>query len=286
MKLLSFGEIIWDVYPDGKALGGAPLNFALHSARLGAETFIISAVGDDMIGKEALELIKARGVSTAYVKTNTHPTGRCDVTLDENKIPTYSLMRNASYDFIDISDEEFKTIAEAKLDAICFGTLIQRNEKSRKTLHRLIESVHFDTVFCDINLREGNYDKESVLFCLKNANVLKVSLEEAPCLTSLGIYPIPCKSTPQMLAKVLFSSFENLDTILLTDGEHGAYCFNEDYVSLFSPAKRVSVVSTVGAGDSFGAAWLTSHLSGNTPMQSLEKATSYSADVISGKYIK
>lgn len=284
MKILSFGEIIWDVYPDRRALGGAPLNFAIHCAARGGEAFMVSAIGNDNLGNEALVAMEKNGVNTKYTFKNSLPTGRCDVTLDENKIPSYDLMKDTAYDFIRLSDKEIAEIEAARFDAICFGTLIQRSQTSRDTLRDLIQKTSFKTVFCDINLRKDNYDKESALFCLENATVLKISLEEAPDLTALGIYPIPKAGSKLSLADTLFESFDKLNTVLLTDGEHGAYSIDRGEEPIFCPAKKVTVVSTVGAGDSFGAAWLISRFSGDSAANALENAVNYSADVISGKY--
>ena len=283
MKILSFGEIIWDVYPDRRALGGAPLNFAIHCAARGGEAFMVSAVGDDGLGSEALDAIKSKKVSTEYIFKNPRPTGRCDVMLDENKVPSYSLMRDTAYDCIEMTDGDIAAISAARFDAVCFGTLIQRSPISRATLKKLIESVGFETVFCDVNLRKGNYDAESTLFCLESANVLKISLEEAPELTDMGLYPSPETDTPKALADTLFARFEKLNTVLLTDGENGAYSIDRGEETIFIPAKKVTVVSTVGAGDSFGAAWLISRFSGDSPSLALQNAVNYSADVISGK---
>ena len=283
MKILSFGEIIWDVYHDRRALGGAPLNFAIHCAARGGEAFMVSAVGDDRLGREALDAIKSKKVSTEYIFKNSRPTGRCDVTLDENKVPSYSLMRDTAYDCIEMTDGDIAAISAAGFDAVCFGTLIQRSPISRATLKKLIESVGFETVFCDVNLRKGNYDTESTLFCLESANVLKISLEEAPELTDMGLYPSPGSDTPRALSDTLFTRFEKLNTVLLTDGENGAYSIDRGEEIIFMPAKKVTVVSTVGAGDSFGAAWLVSRFSGDSPALALQNAVIYSADVISGK---
>ena len=283
MKILSFGEIIWDVYPDRKALGGAPLNFALHSAACGAEVYMISAVGCDPLGDEAVAETEKRGVSTRFILRSDRETGRCNVTLDENKVPSYDLMRDTAYDFISLSDADLDAIKSESFDAVCFGTLIQRGATSRATLRRLMEKVGFGTVFCDVNLRKGNYDESSVRFCLESATALKVSLEEAPDLGELNIYPPPADGSPVALADTLFSTFTNLRSIVLTDGANGAYSMERGGELIFCPARKVKVISTVGAGDSFGAAWLTSRSAGDTPDLSLRKAVDYSADVISGK---
>ena len=129
MKILSFGEIIWDVYHDRRALGGAPLNFAIHCAARGGEAFMVSAVGDDVLGSEALDAIKSKKVSTEYIFKNSRPTGRCDVTLDENKVPSYSLMRDTAYDCIEMTDGDIAAISAAGFDAVCFGTLQDGQKK-------------------------------------------------------------------------------------------------------------------------------------------------------------
>ena len=283
MKILSFGEIIWDVYPDRKTLGGAPLNFALHSAACGADAYMISAVGSDPLGDEAVAETEKRGVNTRFILRSDRETGRCNVTLDENKVPSYDLMRDTAYDFISLSDADLDAIKAESFDAVCFGTLIQRGATSRASLRRLMEKVSFGTVFCDVNLRKGNYDESSVRFCLENATALKVSLEEAPDLGELRIYPSPSDSSPESLADILLSTFSNLRSIVLTDGAHGAYSVERGGRLIFCPARKVKVVSTVGAGDSFGAAWLTSRFAGDVPEISLGKAVDYSADVISAK---
>ena len=283
MKILSFGEIIWDVYPDRRALGGAPLNFAVHCAARGGEAFMISAVGNDELGCETLDAVKSKNVAIDYIFRNSQPTGCCNVTLDQNKVPSYDLMNDTAYDFIELSDGDIADIANAHFNAVCFGTLIQRSPISRASLNKLVKNVHFETVFCDVNLRKGNYDTESALFCLESANVLKISLEEAPALTALGIYSSPKSDTPRALSDTLFENFEKLNTILLTDGEKGAYSVDRGEEPIFLPAKKVKVVSTVGAGDSFGAAWLISRFSGDSASLALQNAVNYSADVISGK---
>ena len=289
MKILSFGEIIWDVYPDRKALGGAPLNFAIHCAACGAEAAMISAVGDDPLGYEAMSAIEARKVDSRFIATHSsRPTGRCNVTLDENKIPSYDLARDTAYDFIELSDGWVSEICDGGYDALCFGTLIQRSPKSRSAIRKLVKALKktgIGCVFCDVNLRAGNYDADSARFCLKSADALKISLEEAPALTKLGLYPATADASPAELAGVLFDTYPELKVIALTDGERGAYSMKRGGELLFCPAPKVKVVSTVGAGDSFGAAWLVSLFSGDGLRDALSRAVGYSADVISGKHI-
>ena len=127
MKILSFGEIIWDVYPDERTLGGAPLNFAAHTAAMGTDAYIMSAVGDDILGREALALAEGSGVNTEYVSILPEfPTGRCDVKIDSRGIPTYTLAENTAYDNI-----AYCNLAES-FDVFAFGTLALRCEHNRQ----------------------------------------------------------------------------------------------------------------------------------------------------------
>ena len=147
MKLLSFGEVLWDIYPDKKCLGGAPLNFAAHFVKAGGEADIITAVGNDSLGAETLEGIRRLGVGTGCVAVVNAPTGRCLVTLDENSVPTYDLLSGVAYDMIpppkDCGD----------FDVMYFGTLALRSEDNLSTVRRLLERCDGKTVFVDMNIR-------------------------------------------------------------------------------------------------------------------------------------
>ena len=278
--ILSIGEIIWDVYPESREIGGAPLNFAAHCALCGAHSLLLSAVGKDELGTEALQFAKHVGVVTDLVACVDAPTGQCTVTLNENGIPSYCIEPNAAYDHIAVSANVKKEIVSG-MDACAFGTLIQRTSAARETLKELLQLGSFREIFCDINLRPASYDRESILFCLKNATILKLSREEEPILRQLGIYDAPTDA-PKDILHALATTFGQLHTVLLTDGGNGSYAWHRDGdLILFEPAFDAGpVISTVGAGDSFGAAWLVSHLSGDGFGESLHKAAVRSGTVV------
>ena len=173
IKILTFGEIIWDVYENESLIGGAGLNFAAHSSKCGAESFLFSAVGSDDLGDAALEFIEDFNVNYSFVKGSEKLTGRCIVTLNEDAVPNYNVLENSAFDNITISDEDIIKINEEAFDVLYFGTLIQRNSVSRNTLKKLCESCTFKEIVCDVNLRKNCYDKDSAEFCLKNATILK-----------------------------------------------------------------------------------------------------------------
>lgn len=277
MKILSFGDIIWDVYPDKACIGGALLNFSAHVAKSGATSLLMSAVGDDSLGKDALEKLKKFSVDTKYVSVDkTRPTGQCRVTLDENAVPTFKLLDDVAYDNIVLPAEALNE----RFDAIAFGSVPIRHTKNAETLLHLIESGNVGKVYCDVNLRAPFYTKETTDFCLKNSNILKVSEVELEYVTE-ELLGQKTNGYDESL-NVLSTAYKNLELVLLTCGEEGAYAYlTNEKRSYFCPSKKVDVVSTVGAGDSFGAAFLVEYLSGKDIPFCLEVATERAAYVVS-----
>lgn len=278
--ILSFGEIIWDVYPDAKTVGGAALNFASHASKCGAVSALLSAVGNDELGDGAIKAARAHGVDVSLIKRAGEPTGQCLVTLDAHKVPTFDVLKNAAYDNVDVSDEDVETIKKMRPDALYFGTLIQRSPASRRALAKLTESVAFRHVVCDVNLRKGCYDGESVRFCLEKATILKLSDEEEPLLREMKFYD--SDGSPINILRALAGAFPNIEIILLTCGERGAYAYvSADGKAVFAPSKKVVPVSSVGAGDSFIAALTVSYLRGETIKKALDRAVTLAAFVVS-----
>ncbi|MBR2465539.1 MAG: hypothetical protein IKB38_01220 [Clostridia bacterium] len=275
MKILTIGEIIWDVYPDKKCIGGAPLNFAAHTALLGAEAAMVSAVGDDDLGNSAVKYITDFGVSTKFIKKSEKTTGICDVTVNESGVPSYSVRRDTAYDNIVLGDPDTAEINSEGFDLFYFGTLIQRSPVSERAVKKILADCKFKDVICDVNLRPDCYSRGSVLRCLENATILKISDEEEPLFRSLGIYKNEPKSNEE-IAKSLTTLFPNIKTVIITMGAKGSFAYGrESGKCVLQPAKKVSVASTVGAGDSFAAAFSVAYLSGKT----LEEAMAAGAEL-------
>lgn len=280
-KILTFGEIIWDVYPDKNLIGGAGLNFAAHAAKCGAESYMLSAIGRDELGKDALVYTDGFGVKSELIEKCDKPTGQCLVTLNERGIPSYNVLCDVAYDNISLDDNDIAKINQLGFDAIYFGTLIQRSTASRESLRRLVTECNFKERICDVNLRKDCFDGESVLFCLEHATILKISDEEEPTLRQFGYY-LPIDSNPESIATAILQKFSNIKYIIITLGDKGAFVYCADENRYFTiPSSPVKVASTVGAGDSFIAAWSTSVLSGSTPEAATEKAIKLSGFVVS-----
>ncbi len=277
MAVLSFGEILWDVYPDKKYIGGAPLNFAAHAVKCGEEVYMLSAVGDDDLGRAALKQINQWGVKTRYVDIlPQHQTGKCLVTLGADSVPKYQLLTETAYDFI-----KYNQLTE-NFDVLYFGTLALRSEYNFNSLKRLISESRFRHIFADVNLRPPFYSKEAVEFTAKTATVIKISLEEMPdTATLLGMEE---KANHAKFAKELQTRFSNLRCVLITLGKQGAYALDcrqgQEY---FCPAVKAESVSAVGAGDSFSAAFLHKYLRGEDMAECLEFAAKIAAFVV-GNY--
>ena len=277
MKILSFGEIIWDVYsPTERTLGGAPLNFAAYAAMTGASVCLASAVGRDEIGEEALVSIKTLGIDCEYVSSSDKVTGQCLVTLGEGGKPSYKILEEVAYDFVDMPDR-----LSSEFDAIAFGTLALRTKANRDRLERVLKNNSFSEIYTDLNIRPPFFSIESVRFCLEHATVAKISEEELPIITEL-LYNN--KADVKEGAKMLLESFANIKLLVITCGADGAYCFDSGNGEMyFTPSVPASVVSTVGAGDSFGAIFLSRYLAGVDVTKALGEAAAVASFVVSNK---
>ena len=180
MKILSFGEIIWDVYETEKFIGGAPLNLAAHCSKQGAKSFMLSSVGNDDLGKDALEIVKNFNVNTDFVSINNEKeTGKCIVTLNENGVPSYNVLTDVSYDYI----KSPNNINELQFDFFCFGTLALRSKENLETVKSILKNGNIKKVYCDINIRPPFFSENVILFALQNSNILKISDEEMHFVT-------------------------------------------------------------------------------------------------------
>ncbi len=273
MKILSFGEIIWDVFPNKKCIGGAPFNFSAHAVKQGAQVFLASAVGRDELGNEAVQKAKEFGVNVDLVATIGMPTGVCNVTLDENGVPSYDLLQNVAYDYISTD------AICGNFDALYFGTLALRGDYNKNQIRKILEKYKACNVFCDVNIRPPYYDEESVKICFENATIIKISDEEKPTVEKI-LFAGKSEGIERFQER-LAQSYPNLKIVIITAGSKGSYVFNTDTKErAFCPATPTSVVSTVGAGDSYSATFLVEYLSGNSMENCMKKASDVSASVV------
>ena len=245
-KIAAFGEILFDVYANSKNLGGAPLNFIYHINKLTGSGKIISRVGNDELGKEALNFLASKGVLTNAIQIDDeHETGVAKISLDQKGVPTFKIEQERAYDFININENKSIEILK-NIDCLYFGTLAQRNEVSRKSLHTLFSKPI--KYFCDINIRQKFYTKEILSDCLNAANVLKLNLEELKLMDELfmgGEFDVHNGS------KKLMEKF-NIEMLAVTKGTEGSSLFRDDETSNIKP-EQSTVVDTVGAGDAFAS---------------------------------
>jgi fructokinase len=255
-------------------MGGAPLNIAAHAALYGFESYLISAVGDDDLGKDALDNVTRLGINADFVSTRADiQTGRCIVSLDDAGMPTYKIDEAAAFDEISAPATPL-----LDFDVLCFGTLALRGEDNVRTLGKIISDGSFGELYADLNIRAPFYSSRSIEFCLKTATIVKISDEELPTVaTSLGIE----YTTPDSVARELSHRFPNIRLLVITLGEKGSFCIDTSEGRVYrAAAQKATVLSTVGAGDSFGAAFLASYISTHDIPKSLHVASCVSAYVV------
>ena len=276
MKAIIYGEVIWDVYPDTAVIGGAPFNFSAHLAHLGDEAHLITAIGNDDLGNDALHEMKKHGIHTDLVQKNSFSTGKCLVTLDEDGIPSYNVLTDTAYDNITLTDDDISKISG---DVFYFNTLIQRNPVSKKTLKKILEKCSFPEIFCDINIRKNCYCKESLELCMRKSTIVKISDEEGHFLEDLGLIDKGDESFP----KRVLNNFPNLKQVVYTLGKHGSMVQDKTTLYMSGIPPKVNVVSTVGAGDCFGATYLHFIMSGSSVEEAIKQATLRSNIVVANK---
>ena len=244
--VVGIGEMLWDVFPEGKKLGGAPLNFSHHCGQLGASAHPVSAVGADADGAEIRQILASKNLPDAQVQTDTaHPTGRVNVTLQNGK-PTYEILAEVAWDYIRF-DQNLRDLA-SRADAVCFGSLAQRSPVSCATIQAFLKAMRPQALrIFDVNLRQNFYSKEILETSLRHANIFKLSDEELPTLARF--FDLTGQVLNQLQA--LRGMFD-LRLVAYTRGGEGSLLVTANETS-DHPGIPTEVVDTVGAGDSFTA---------------------------------
>ncbi|QNR22754.1 PfkB family carbohydrate kinase [Croceimicrobium hydrocarbonivorans] len=275
MKVLSFGEIVFDQIGDSEHLGGAPLNFAAHAQALGAESFMLSALGADDLATKALHQLQAWGINTSKVQQfDQYESGKVLVQLQAGQA-SYEILSPAAYDFISF-DAQWAEEHQSDFELFYFGTLAQRNAQSQRALFDYLEHMQFKEVFFDCNLRQSFYSKEILQKSLQAASLFKLNDEELKIL-SLLLYNR--EQSEQDFCLALLQDYD-LKAVILTAGSRGAYVAQATEW-FFAPATRVEVEDTVGAGDAFSAAFCSNFLNGKDALSSLNAANRLGAFVAS-----
>lgn len=268
------GEALWDVLPEGKKIGGAPANFAYHVSQFGLTSCVVSAVGPDALGKEIQENLTSKGLNHLIAEVP-YPTGTVQVEIDQAGVPQYEIKENVAWDNIPYTSQ-LESLAK-RTQAVCFGSLAQRNVVSRETINRFLDAMpqtEDSLIVFDVNLRQGFYNKEILCNSMKRCNILKINDEELVTVSRMFGYP---GIDLQDKCWILLGKY-NLKMLILTCGINGSYVFTPGNVS-FQPTPKVDVADTVGAGDSFTAAFIASVLKGKSVAEAHSIAVRTSAFV-------
>lgn len=272
--VVGMGEALWDMLPEGKKIGGAPANFAYHVKQFGLNSCVISAVGNDDLGNEIVDNFDTKQLNH-NIERVAYPTGTVQVEIDQAGVPVYDIKENVAWDNIPYT-AKIENIAQ-RTRAVCFGSLAQRNVVSRNTINRFLDAMPDDNdplVVFDVNLRQGFYNKDILCNSMKRCNILKINDEELVTVSRMFGYP---GIDLQDKCWILLGKY-NLKMLILTCGINGSYVFTPGNVS-FQPTPRVEVADTVGAGDSFTAAFISSILRGKPIAEAHRKAVETSAYV-------
>lgn len=264
--ILGIGEIVWDCLPEGRKLGGAPVNFAYHAMQLGAESYPVSAVGSDSLGDETILSCGSYGLDTRFIQVNDLPTSRVLVSLDAKGVPAYEIVENVAWDALKAAPEAMALASRA--DAVCWGSLAQRSLPSREAILQLLSAVPSDALkVFDINLRQHYYSKEVIETSLQQANVLKLNEDELPVVLSL----LGVSAVAELISRY------HLEYLIFTHGASYSEVYGPDGLLSHIATPKVKVADTVGAGDCFTAAFVMNILKGEKPANAHKEAVRLSA---------
>lgn len=265
---------MWDMLPEGKKIGGAPANFAYHVSQFGLDSRVVSAVGEDELGAEILKNFREKKLN-CMIETVPYPTGTVQVELDINGVPCYDIREGVAWDNIPFTPALEGLARQTR--AVCFGSLAQRSVVSRETINRFLDAMpdgEGQYKIFDINLRQGFYTKEILCNSMRKCNILKINDEELVTVSRMFGYP---GIDLQDKCWILLAKY-NLRMLILTCGVNGSYVFTPGEIS-FVETPKVEVADTVGAGDSFTAAFVASVLKGKPVPEAHKIAVATSAFV-------
>lgn len=270
--VVGLGEVLWDMLPEGRKIGGAPVNFAYHAGQFGIDTMAVSAIGNDKLGEDTISEMNGKHLNHIFPSVP-YPTGSVQVKLDEKGVPAYDIKENVAWDNIPFTNE-IESVARS-CRAVCFGSLAQRNTVSRSTIRKFIESTPNGCIrIFDINLRQNFYTSNVIHDSLELCNILKINDEEIMLVSRMFNYD---SSNIENVCRTIMEDF-SLEMVILTCGTKGSYIFTKDDVS-FMPTPKVNVADTVGAGDSFTGSFCAAILRGLPVAEAHKKAVEVSAYV-------
>lgn len=270
--VVGLGEVLWDMLPEGRKIGGAPVNFAYHAGQFGIDSMAVSAIGNDKLGEDTIAEMNGKHLNHIFPSVP-YPTGSVQVKLDEKGVPAYDIKENVAWDNIPFTNE-IESVAR-NCQAVCFGSLAQRNAVSRSTIRKFIESTPSGCIrIFDINLRQNFYTREVIRDSLELCNILKINDEEIMLVSGMFNYD---SSNIDNVCRTIMEDF-SLEMVILTCGTKGSYIFTKDDVS-FMPTPKVNVADTVGAGDSFTGSFCAAILRGLPVAEAHKKAVEVSAYV-------
>ena len=271
--VVGFGEVLWDFLMKERMykLGGAPFNFAYHTKQFGLNSLIISAIGEDDLGRKLEQAIQEKQLPYQLAHLP-QETGVVNV-INTDGIPQYEILENKAWDYIPLSEEVLQIAAQTQ--AICFGSLAQRNSVTRATLYAFLEAMPADALrIFDINLRQNWYSEEIITTSLQKANILKINEEELHILQQMFNHT---NRNEENTCRQLMQDYQ-LDMLILTCGNKGSYVFSREEMSYLT-TREVEVEDTVGAGDSFTASFIASILGGKSLREAHRIAAQVSAYV-------
>ncbi len=272
-RVTSIGEILFDVYPKSKTLGGAPFNFIFHVTKLTGDGNFISRIGQDENGREILKFISENNLPGDFIQIDPiHPTGESVALLDNNKVPTWQIKSGTAYDYIEKNNAIEKLIDE-KTDCIYFGTLAQRNITTRETIHHFFNRGK--KYFCDLNIRQNFYTADLIRDCINACNVLKLNIEELHLVNTLLLNK---KFDTYETPKRLINEY-SIERLCVTYGDQGAVIFEGDQNNNYR-LKIDKVIDTVGAGDAYSAVFCIGYLHGWNIEKTNELASKFAGEIV------
>ena len=264
-KIVAFGEVVWDILPNGKVLGGTPSNFVFRCNTLGEEGFLLSRLGDDELGHAALDKLKELGVGDRNIQMDSEfKTGTVDVSFDDNNNPTYKVAPDVAFDHIEFSAEALKLVRTA--DCVVFGLLPQRFGISKNTLRELLKESRDSVHFFDLKLFEHFFDKRVVERLLKASHIVRIKEREVALLAEkLGLEVDNLERFAETFAKKF-----KMDLVIITRGEKGILAYHKKHGLFFEPGFVIELQDDVGSGMAFAAGFLHYYLNGKRIEEALK----------------